>query len=191
MQLANMAHSRQNAAGMRIALPAPSGISASTAKALVQTLQQQGAQGISLQEQAILLQHVQHPFDGKRMRKTVFRKTVDFNSSVIRHLQNRVWLNSHDSTFMNRSVLQPDSIYAVELTVPQATSDLPARAACTKHVRTSTNKLRSPINCVCWTPDARRVVTGANSGEFTLWNGQTFNFETISQVREIPQHLFA
>ena len=26
------------------------------------------------------------------------------------------------------------------------------------------------------------MVTGASSGEFTLWNGLTFNFETILQV---------
>lgn len=36
-----------------------------------------------------------------------------------------------------------------------------------------------------WTPDARRVLTGSTSGEFTLWNGLTFNFETILQVRSM------
>lgn len=35
---------------------------------------------------------------------------------------------------------------------------------------------------VQWTPEGRRLVTGASSGEFTLWNGLTFNFETILQV---------
>lgn len=33
-----------------------------------------------------------------------------------------------------------------------------------------------------WTPEGRRLITGASSGEFTLWNGLTFNFETILQV---------
>ncbi|KAH7955334.1 hypothetical protein HPB52_000369 [Rhipicephalus sanguineus] len=32
-----------------------------------------------------------------------------------------------------------------------------------------------------WTPEGRRLITGASSGEFTLWNGLTFNFETILQ----------
>lgn len=36
-----------------------------------------------------------------------------------------------------------------------------------------------------WTPEGRRLVTGASSGEFTLWNGLTFNFETILQVTVI------
>lgn len=35
---------------------------------------------------------------------------------------------------------------------------------------------------MAWTPEGRRLVTGASSGEFTLWNGLTFNFETILQV---------
>ena len=35
---------------------------------------------------------------------------------------------------------------------------------------------------LAWTPEGRRLITGASSGEFTLWNGLTFNFETILQV---------
>ncbi|KTG47775.1 hypothetical protein cypCar_00021614 [Cyprinus carpio] len=63
-------------------------------------------------------------FDGKRMRKAVNRKTIDYNPSVIRYLE--------------------------------------------------------------WTPEGRRLVTGASSGEFTLWNGLTFNFETILQAHDSP-----
>ena len=33
-----------------------------------------------------------------------------------------------------------------------------------------------------WSPEGRRLIVGASSGEFTLWNGFTFNFETILQV---------
>ena len=41
-----------------------------------------------------------------------------------------------------------------------------------------------------WTPEGRRLITGASSGEFTLWNGLTFNFETILQVSNLvlPYH---
>ncbi|KAG8898007.1 pre-mRNA cleavage and polyadenylation factor (CPF) complex subunit [Tulasnella sp. 403] len=46
------------------------------------------------------------------------------------------------------------------------------------------NKIRYPVNLVAWTPEARRVLTGSASGEFTLWNGLTFNFETILQAHE-------
>lgn len=43
--------------------------------------------------------------------------------------------------------------------------------------------MRCPVFTVAWTPEGRRLITGASSGEFTLWNGLTFNFETILQVR--------
>lgn len=35
-----------------------------------------------------------------------------------------------------------------------------------------------------WTPEGRRLITGSSSGEFTLWNGLTFNFETILQAHD-------
>lgn len=35
-----------------------------------------------------------------------------------------------------------------------------------------------------WTPEGRRLITGASTGEFTLWNGLTFNFETILQAHD-------
>ena len=35
-----------------------------------------------------------------------------------------------------------------------------------------------------WTPEGRQVLTGSTSGEFTLWNGLTFNFETILQAHD-------
>lgn len=42
-----------------------------------------------------------------------------------------------------------------------------------------------------WTPEGRRLVTGASSGEFTLWNGLTFNFETILQVCTLQLYMYS
>ena len=67
---------------------------------------------------------------------------------------------------------------------PMAMLENPANCISTKFVRTSTNKQRNPIFCVTWTPEGRRLLTGASSGEFTLWNGLTFNFETILQAHD-------
>lgn len=55
-----------------------------------------------------------------------------------------------------------------------------------RYVKSATNKMRCPIFCMAWTPEGRRLVTGASSGEFTLWNGLTFNFETILQAHDSP-----
>ena len=73
-----------------------------------------------------------------------------------------------------------------QLVPPLFFRDNPINAVTTKFIRTSTNKIRCPIFSLAWTPDGRRLMTGASSGEFTLWNGLTFNFETILQVSPRP-----
>lgn len=56
-----------------------------------------------------------------------------------------------------------------------------------RHVEhTSINKMRCPVNVVRFTPDGRRLITGTSTGEFTLWNTFSFNFETILQAHESP-----
>eukprot|EP01126_Amoeba_proteus_P027460 TRINITY_DN2726_c0_g1_i14.p1 TRINITY_DN2726_c0_g1~~TRINITY_DN2726_c0_g1_i14.p1 ORF type:complete len:149 (-),score=7.78 TRINITY_DN2726_c0_g1_i14:148-594(-) len=60
----------------------------------------------------------------------------------------------------------------------------PISTVTTRFIHTSTNKARCPINCCVWTPEGRRLITGASSGEFTLWNGLAFNFETILQAHD-------
>ncbi|KAF2347382.1 WD40 repeat, partial [Trinorchestia longiramus] len=119
-------------------------------------------------------------FDGKRLRKSVMRKTVDYNSSIVAMLEARLWQRDE----RDRPTLQPDICYASEVMPPQMYPDNPINAVVTKFVRTSTNKQKCPVFALAWTPEGRRLVTGASSGEFTLWNGLTFNFETILKAHE-------
>ncbi|CAH8452572.1 unnamed protein product, partial [Heterobilharzia americana] len=118
--------------------------------------------------------------DVRKSRKAVFRRTIDYNASAINYLQNRIWIN-RDS---DRPMLQPDYLWSPKLCPPRSYMDSPMNCVMSKPVRTSTNKNKCPIYCVCWTPEGRRLITGAFSGEFTLWNGLTFNFETILQAHE-------
>uniref|UniRef100_A0A3B4X1P7 WD repeat domain 33 n=1 Tax=Seriola lalandi dorsalis TaxID=1841481 RepID=A0A3B4X1P7_SERLL len=117
-------------------------------------------------------------FDGKRMRKAVNRKTIDYNPSVIRYLENRLWQRDH----RDFRAIQPDAGCYNDLVPPVGMLNNPMNAVTTK-VKTNWFVL-----CVClqWTPEGRRLVTGASSGEFTLWNGLTFNFETILQAHDSP-----
>lgn len=55
-----------------------------------------------------------------------------------------------------------------------------------KHLHSSLNKIKHPVNVVRWTPQGRRLLTASTSGEFTLWNGTGFNFETIMQAHDSP-----
>ncbi|OZJ03912.1 pre-mRNA 3' end processing protein WDR33 [Bifiguratus adelaidae] len=114
-------------------------------------------------------------FDGKRMRRAVARRTVDYNHDI------QKWIKANPQDAI---VLRPDSSFIVDMLPPSAYMYNPANAITTKYIHTSTNKFRCPVNVVRWTPEGRRLITGASSGEFTLWNGLTFNFETILQAHD-------
>lgn len=64
--------------------------------------------------------------------------------------------------------------------IHNAADSIPAR-----HLHTSLNKIKHPVNVVRWTPEGRRLLTASSSGEFTLWNGTGFNFETIQQAHDV------
>lgn len=119
-------------------------------------------------------------FDGKRMRRSIQRRTVDYNSSTLQTLKHRMFRRS----ILQKPVVQPDPLYYTDLVQPKCILENPINSVTTRFVRASTNKIRCPVFTVAWTPEGRRVVTGTSSGEFTLWNGLTFNFETILQAHE-------
>ncbi|KAG5408413.1 hypothetical protein IGI04_004732 [Brassica rapa subsp. trilocularis] len=121
-------------------------------------------------------------FGGKRMRKHTQRRAVDYTSTVVRYIQARTW--QRDSRDMTS--LQPTPAAAVDMLPPVAYSDNPSTSFAAKFVHSSLNKNRCSINCVVWTPSGRRLITGSQSGEFTLWNGQSFNFEMILQAHDQP-----
>ncbi|CAK9206541.1 unnamed protein product [Sphagnum troendelagicum] len=95
-------------------------------------------------------------------------------------LQTCMWQRDVQDT----SVLQPCSASAVDLLPTVAYPDKPATSFTTEFIHPSTNKVPCSINRVLWTPTGRRLITGSQSGEFTLWNGQSFNFEMILQAHD-------
>jgi polyadenylation factor subunit 2 len=68
---------------------------------------------------------------------------------------------------------------------PIARLNKPADSIPSKMLHSSLNKIKHPVNVVRWTPEGRRLLTGSSSGEFTLWNGTGFNFETIMQAHDV------
>ncbi|KAI0696565.1 WD40 repeat-like protein [Cerioporus squamosus] len=118
--------------------------------------------------------------DGKPVKKVRPRRTVDYGGALGRWTLLRKMRPT--STYVPH--LRPAPPYIIDLLPPKAYPDNPSTSLCTKFVHTSTNKIRCPVNCVVWTPEARRILTGSTSGEFTLWNGLTFNFETILQAHD-------
>lgn len=90
----------------------------------------------------------------------------------------RLWQRSKTE----REVVEPDILYQNYVLPPMSTTDAPVDCVLTKFVRSAMNKVKCPIYSLCWTPEGKRLITGASSGEFTLWNGTAFNFETILQA---------
>lgn len=91
---------------------------------------------------------------------------------------------SKNSSVRGFEVERPSLSYAASMIPPAARKAKAVDSLPAKHLHSSFNKHRHPVNVVKWTPDGRRLLTGATSGEFTLWNGTGFNFETIMQAHE-------
>ena len=79
---------------------------------------------------------------------------------------------------------RPTASYVVDMLPPGARLDTAADTIPAKMLHSSLNKIKHPVNVVKWTPEGRRLLTGSSSGEFTLWNGMAFNFETILQAHD-------
>ena len=82
----------------------------------------------------------------------------------------------------DNEMLQPTSAAMLDFLPPAAYPHLPATSFATKFVHVSTNKIRTAVNAVLFMPDGRRLLTCSQNGEFTMWNGMSFNFETILQA---------
>ncbi|KAL9061598.1 MAG: hypothetical protein Q9162_000130 [Coniocarpon cinnabarinum] len=115
-------------------------------------------------------------FDAGKLK--VKRDVHDYGSSMSRYLRLRKrGRNCHEAERSSAS-------YIVDMLPPQARIARPADTIPAKCLHQSSNKNRHPINVVRWTPEGRRLLTGSSSGEFTLWNGMSFNFETIMSAHD-------
>lgn len=119
-------------------------------------------------------------YDGKRMRKAVIRKTVDFNGPFLKELELRTLVKAPSELPYIRNT--PNHV--LDYLFPRSYSHNQSQAVTMHFIHTSVNKARCPINVVRWSPEGKRLIAGNASGEFTLWNGLQFNFETIQQSHD-------
>lgn len=120
-------------------------------------------------------------------KKGQHRRTVDHGNNMGRwYIQRAI-----GQTTQHMGAIRPESSYLIDLLPPPAyTRDNSAANPAVldiqlKFVHLSLNKARHSINAVKWTPEGRRLVVASHSGEFTIWNGMTFNFETIMQAHDL------
>ncbi|KAK9814492.1 hypothetical protein WJX72_006740 [[Myrmecia] bisecta] len=118
----------------------------------------------------------------KKLQAAVHRRTLDHTGPYIRLLQSRCYQRS----YYGAHGLQGTPAASLDALPPVGCVDHPATSFNTKFVHAATNKVRCSMNSVVWTPDGRRCVTGSQQGEFTLWHGTTFSFESQIQGHEAP-----
>lgn len=114
-------------------------------------------------------------------QKTAHRRTVDHGN-----IMGRYYIEKSRGLPSRQAIgkVEPEVSHMVDFLPPMAYRDKPAMGLHTKFVHLSANKAKHAIHSIKWTPEGRRILVASHSGEFTLWNGMTFNFETIMQAHD-------
>ncbi|KAL8783166.1 MAG: hypothetical protein Q9195_009466 [Heterodermia aff. obscurata] len=109
------------------------------------------------------------------------RAITDYGPSMVQ------WMRNRQPRYKGGVYLEmerPNPSYIIDILPPAAKVQHAADTIPSRHLHSSLNKIKHPVNVVKWTPEGRRLLTGSSSGEFTLWNGTGFNFETIMQAHD-------
>ena len=106
------------------------------------------------------------------------RPVTDYGSSLVQ------WITNRRPRY--RGVVheqeRPSPSYIIDVLPPAAKVDCPADAVPVRHLHTSLGKSKKPVTVVRWMPEGRRLLAGVHNGEFMLWNGMSFNFETVTAM---------
>ena len=145
---------------------------------------------------------------GEKVRRAIQRRTIDFAADIIPFMPttggmcigtnkrlrvceaqgtaSSCWGDAYTSSCDAPRRLPRRPRSSACLGLPVSNLAAPQEAVCNRFVHVSANKERATVNCAAFTPDGRRCLTANLKGQFTLWNGAGFNFETILQAHETP-----
>lgn len=117
--------------------------------------------------------------DGFANRRRRPRPVTDYGSSLVQYMRTRRprYRGSH-----HLEAERPSPSYIVDMLPAAAKLDCPADAIPVRHLHSSLGKSKKPVTVVRWMPEGRRLLAGVHNGEFMLWNGMAFNFETVTAV---------
>lgn len=119
----------------------------------------------------------------KNVQKAVVRRTVDLNGPYLEWIRDASALVRRPSDVPG---LLGNPVSTLHMLPPVAYTHQPASNIAVKFAAQAPSKTRSSVNTAVWMPDGRRCMTGTQAGEFCMWGGQTFHFETIIQAHETP-----
>lgn len=116
--------------------------------------------------------------DQSQKRYLTQRRTVDISSPF----EKLYFYRKHG---IELPTIQPESSYTSDIMPPCAYRSRDRIINVTsKFTHLSSNKVKHVIPAIKWTPEGRRLVVATYSGEFSLWNGSSFNFESIMQAHD-------
>lgn len=119
--------------------------------------------------------------------RNLIRKCIDFHTPAVMDVSNRLYFNaSRFHHVRNAPYLQPHSAYLRLMGLPISTASAPdpSTVFCTHLAHVTRAKNSTPVMSLSWTPGGRRLLTGNQEGEFTLWDGITFGFELIMSAHD-------
>jgi polyadenylation factor subunit 2 len=117
-------------------------------------------------------------------RQSVIRRTVDLNGPILEYREAYRLIDS--PTHQQTPQLRGTPLSSLHMLPPSSYIHLPFSNAAIKFACVAPSKTRSSVNASVWFPDGRRCLTATQAGEFCMWGGQTFHFETIIQAHETP-----
>ncbi|KAB8201964.1 polyadenylation factor subunit 2 [Aspergillus parasiticus] len=118
----------------------------------------------------------QKPYEGGIVGPRRPRLVTDYGSSLVQ------WMRTRRPRYKGGHRMEterPSASYIVDMLPPLARIHSPVDTIPVRHLHQSIGKSKKPITVVRWTPEGRRLLTGGHTGEFMLWNGTAFNFETV------------
>lgn len=115
------------------------------------------------------------------------RKCIDYHTPAVIDITSRLYRKfSTCPSSSSQLYLQPHSSYLRLMGMPIATTATTSssEALLTHLAHVTRAKNSTPVLCLSWTPGGRRLLTGNQDGEFTLWDGISFGFELIMSAHE-------
>jgi polyadenylation factor subunit 2 len=120
--------------------------------------------------------------------RNLIRKCVDYHAPAVIDLEHRYYHKASCSGHVRSAhhYLQPHSAYfrMMGLPISHVADPINSMTFCTYLAHVTRAKNSTPIMCLSWTPGGRRLLTGNQDGEFTLWDGITFGFELIMSAHD-------
>ena len=117
--------------------------------------------------------------DGGAFRRRRPRPVTDYGSSMVQWISNRKPAYKGTAHYEQE---RPSLNYVIDVLPPISRRDNPAESIPARHLHTSLGKSKKPVTIVRWMPEGRRLLAGVHNGEFMLWNGMSFNFETVTAM---------